>query len=267
MPRVRVHQHVNPLSPYYRQSPVPIDLTAVFANPLLPLHLDIGCARGRFILRMAEIEPACNFLGVELREPLVDEANRLAAEANLTNLCYAFCNAMFFLDRLLSDIPNGSLQMVTIQFPDPWFKKRHAKRRMVNAELVDAVVKKLADGGRIFVQTDIEFLADEMFELFRADRRLMEITCLGNPFPVKTEREIAVEEKDLSIFRAIFTTDDDFELNRPFDNKFVLAGLIMLIGGLFGPIFIENQTIRYLCFICLIASFIVMTKKEKLNRK
>ena len=208
MPRVRVHQHVNPLSPYYRQSPVPIDLTAVFANPLLPLHLDIGCARGRFILRMAEIEPAWNYLGVELREPLVDEANRLAAEANLTNLHYAFCNAMFFLDCLLADIPNGLLQMVTIQFPDPWFKKRHAKRRMVNAELVDAVVKKLADGGRIFVQTDIEFLADEMFELFRADKRLSEIVIEANPFPVKTEREKAVEDKNLPVYRAIWQKYD-----------------------------------------------------------
>src|SRR5439155_22456541 len=118
MPRVRVHQHVNPLSPYYRQEPSPIDLEKVFAEPSLPLHLDIGCARGRFILRMAEVEPAWNFLGIEIREPLVDEANRLAAEAGLTNLHYAFCNAMLWLDRLLASFPDGLLQMVTIRFPD-----------------------------------------------------------------------------------------------------------------------------------------------------
>lgn len=213
MARVRVHQHVNPLSPYYRQEPKPVDLMTVFVDPSQPLHLDIGCARGRFILRMAEVEPAWNFLGVEIREPLVDEGNRLAVEAGLTNLRYAFCNAMLFLGPLLADIPDGQLQMVTIQFPDPWFKKRHAKRRMVNAELIDAVVNKLAPGGRVFVQTDIEFLAEEMFELFRAEPRLQENAIDVNPFPVKTEREKAVEDKELPIYRTIFVskrTDGDF---------------------------------------------------------
>ena len=206
--RVRVHQHVNPLSPYYRQEPESVDLAAVFADPTRPLHLDIGCARGRFILRTAEAEPEWNFLGVEIRAPLVEEANRLAAEAGLTNLHYAFCNAMLFLGPLLAEIPNGTLQMVTIQFPDPWFKKRHAKRRMVNAELIDAVVTKLAPGGRIFVQTDIEFLAEEMYELFRAESRLTEISIDANPFPVKTEREKAVEDKELPVFRALWQRHD-----------------------------------------------------------
>ena len=204
MARVRVHQHVNPHSPYYRQTPDPIDLSAVFANAELPLHLDIGCARGRFILRMAEIEPQWNFLGVEIREPLVGEANRLAEEAGLTNLHYTFCNAMISLDELLTNITAEQLQTVTIQFPDPWFKKKHAKRRMVNAELVKTVVDKLAYEGRIFVQTDIEFLADEMFELFRADERLREIKTDENPFPVKTEREKAVEDKELRVYRTIW---------------------------------------------------------------
>ena len=204
MVRVRVHQHVNPFSPYYLQSPEPVDLASVFADATRPLHLDIGCARGRFILRMAEAAPEWNYLGVEIREPLVDEANRLAEEADLANLHYSFCNAMLWLDQLLGGVPNGRLQMVTIQFPDPWFKKKHAKRRMVTPELVEAVVGRLAEGGRIFVQTDIEFLADEMFEFFRNESRLTEIEIAENPFPVKTEREKAVEDKALPIYRAMF---------------------------------------------------------------
>ena len=204
MARVRVHQHVNPLAPYYRQAPKPVDLENVFAEPTLPLLIDLGCARGRFVLRMAQAEPSWNYLGVEIREPLVDEANRIAAERELTNLHYVFCNAMLWLDRLLRDIPAGRLQMVTIQFPDPWFKKKHAKRRMVNPELIDAVMEKLASGGRIFVQTDIEFLAEEMFELFRSDGRLRELAVGENPLPVKTEREKAVEDKNLPVFRAMF---------------------------------------------------------------
>ena len=204
MPRVRVHQHVNPLAPFYRQAPKPVKLSDVFANAKQPLHLDIGCARGRFLLRMAAAEPRWNFLGVEIREPLVDEANRLAEEAGLENLHYVFCNAMLWLDRLIEKIPDGTLQMVTIQFPDPWFKKKHAKRRMVNPELVETVVDKLAVSGKIFVQTDIEFLADEMRELFKADERLTSIRITEDQFAVKTERELAVEEKGLEVFRSMF---------------------------------------------------------------
>jgi tRNA (guanine-N7-)-methyltransferase len=204
MPRVRIHQHVNPLAPYYTQPVKPIEIGELFADAALLLHLDIGSARGRFLLKMAAIDPAWNFLGVEIREPLVDEANRIGAEQGLTNLRYEFCNAMLLLDKLLEKLPQGLLRMVTIQFPDPWFKKKHAKRRMVNKELVDTVAGKLGTGGRIFVQTDIEFLAEEMFALFRANNRLREIQTAENPFPVKTEREQAVEDKELPVYRATF---------------------------------------------------------------
>lgn len=205
MPRVRVHQHVNPLAPFYRQAPKPVELGNVFADPSHPLLLDIGCARGRFLLRMAEAKPSWNYLGVEIREPLVDEANRLADEADLRNVHYKFCNAMLWLDRLLENIPEGILQTVTIQFPDPWFKKKHAKRRMVNDELAQTIAKHLAPDGNVFVQTDIEFLSFEISESFSASNRFREIVIDENPFPVKTERELAVEAKGLPVFRRIFS--------------------------------------------------------------
>jgi tRNA (guanine-N7-)-methyltransferase len=204
MPRVRVHQHVNPLAPYYRFTPKPLDIEKIFENPDLPLHLDIGCARGRFILKMAEIEKKQNFLGVEIREPLVEEANRLATEANLTNLHYEFCNATYALDKFLENLPDDVLQTITIQFPDPWFKNKHAKRRMVKDKMVEAIVKHLKITGEIFIQTDVDFLAEEMFAIFRENKNLREIKISENPFPIKTEREAAVEEKELPVYRRIF---------------------------------------------------------------
>lgn len=204
MARVRVHQHVNPLAPFYRQAPTPVDISTAFSDPARPVLLDIGCARGRFLLRMAEAMPDWNYLGVEIREPLVDKANRLAGEAGLANLHYAFCNAMLWLERLLEGIPAGVLQAVTIQFPDPWFKKKHAKRRMVNEEMVETIARHLASSGRVFVQTDIEFLSEEMFALFRGEPRFAEEPIDENPFPVKTERERAVEDKGLPVFRSVF---------------------------------------------------------------
>lgn len=73
---------------------------------------------------MAQVEREQNFLGVEIREPLVAEGNRIAQENELTNLHYEFCNAMIALDKLLEKLPEGILRTVTIQFPDPWFKKK-----------------------------------------------------------------------------------------------------------------------------------------------
>ncbi|QQS34269.1 MAG: tRNA (guanosine(46)-N7)-methyltransferase TrmB [Acidobacteriota bacterium] len=204
MARIRVHQHVNPLAPFFRRESEPIDLSEVFSDPAKPLHLDVGCARGRFLLKMAEAVPEFNYLGVEIRHQLVDEANRLAIEAGMGNLRYEFCNAMLWIGRLLEKLPDGMLQTVMIQFPDPWFKKKHAKRRMVTPDLVNTIEEHLAVGGRLFIQTDIEFLAEEMFELFRMRTAFKEIPIVESPFPVKTEREIAVESKGLPVYRALW---------------------------------------------------------------
>lgn len=204
MPRIRVHQHVNPLAPYFRFTPKPLDFGQVFANSALPLHLDIGAGRGKFLLQMAEIFPAQNFLGLEIREPLVAEANRQKNEKNLTNLHYEFLNATLALDKLLEKIPADILQVVTIQFPDPWFKKKHAKRRLMQSEMVNTIAEYLTIAGKVFIQTDVEFLAGEMFELFRENKNFREIEIAEKPFPVKTEREKAVEEKSLPVYRKIF---------------------------------------------------------------
>ena len=102
----RVHQHVNPLAKYFRELPIrPLNLDNAFRAPTLPLHLDVGCGRGRFLLEMAELEKETNFLGVEIREPLVEDANRLRDERGLGNLHYEFCNATFDLNVLLEKLP------------------------------------------------------------------------------------------------------------------------------------------------------------------
>ena len=204
MPRVRVHQHVNPLAPYFRFTPKPLEFKEVFLDSELPLHLDIGSARGRFLLKMAETDKTRNFLGVEIREPLVIEANKLAEEATLTNLHYGFCNATLWLGRLLENLPENLLETVTIQFPDPWYKKKHAKRRMVKDEMVEVISRTLRISGKVFIQTDVEFLAEEMFDLFRENERFQERKIEENPFSVKTEREKAVEDKSLPVYRTIF---------------------------------------------------------------
>ena len=208
MSPVRVRQHVNPLASKFQTPTASPEWKNIYTQPNLPLHLDIGCARGRFVLKMAQIEPNWNFLGLEIREPLVVEANRIRDEMGLTNLHYVFANVNNSLISLLSTLPQDSLQKVTIQFPDPWFKNRHAKRRVVQPELVTELAKYLAVGGIVFLQSDIEFVAVEMGDCFHenpAFEKLGTTTWLAeNPLPVPTERELATQKKGEPVYRALF---------------------------------------------------------------
>jgi hypothetical protein len=140
-----VRQHVNPLSRFFQlplRLPQPAEL---FSDPGLPLHLDIGCARGRFLLAMAQQDPARNHLGVEIRRPLVAAAEADRTALGLGNLHYLFCNANVSLQDWLAELPAGLLERVSIQFPDPWFKKKHHKRRVLQPQLLLAIAA--ADGG------------------------------------------------------------------------------------------------------------------------
>ncbi|BBA80024.1 tRNA (guanine-N(7)-)-methyltransferase [cyanobacterium endosymbiont of Rhopalodia gibberula] len=210
MGRVRVRQHVNPLSDKYRQ---PITLPhweGIYGNSAQQLHLDIGCARGKFLLKMASLYPKTNFLGIEIREPLVTEANEYRDRLGLTNLHFFFCNINLFLSPLLASLHPDVLQWVTIQFPDPWFKHRHLKRRIVQTELVNTLAQYLADGGTVFLQSDIEIVAQEMKERFlehpNFKKQHSENWLVKNPFYIATEREIASLNKGKSIYRLLLKT-------------------------------------------------------------
>ncbi|GAB1541776.1 tRNA (guanosine(46)-N7)-methyltransferase TrmB [Scytonema sp. NUACC21] len=205
---VRVRQHVNPLANKYQTPLSPLDWEKVYGKPNQPLHLDIGCAKGRFVLNMAQVEPNWNFLGLEIREPLVVEANKLREELGLVNLHYLFCNVNNSLRPLLSGLPQGTLQRVTIQFPDPWFKNRHAKRRVVQPELVTELAEFLAPGGIVFLQSDIELLAVEMCLRFAANSAFQRHGAgewlAENPLSVPTERETYTINKRQPVYRAVF---------------------------------------------------------------
>ncbi|MBE9208653.1 tRNA (guanosine(46)-N7)-methyltransferase TrmB [Nostoc sp. LEGE 06077] len=205
---VRVRQHVNPLAQKYRTPVNPLEWEKIYAQPNQPLHLDIGCAKGRFVLQMAQVEPHWNFLGLEIREPLVVEANQLRSELGLTNLYYLYGNANNSLQSLLSGLTPGILQRVTIQFPDPWFKTRHAKRRVVQPKLVTELAEYLAVGGVVFLQSDMKFVAVEMCDRFAENPAFARVGTdewlTENPLAVPTEREIFTQNKGEPIYRALF---------------------------------------------------------------
>lgn len=203
---VRVRQHVNPLAKKYQTPVNPPQWDKVYAQTQ-PLHLDIGCGRGRFLLSMATLEPSWNFLGLEIREALVPEASNWRDELGLTNLHYLFCNVSNSLPSILDSLPYGTLQRVTIQFPDPWFKHRHNKRRVVQPELVAELSKYMAVGGMVFLQSDVEVVAVEMCSRFASNpafKRVGDLWLTENPLPVPTEREKSVLSQGEPVYRASF---------------------------------------------------------------
>jgi len=139
------------LPPNYPPMPESIDAKALFPNGELPVELDIGCGRGNFLLTMAERNPGVNFLGIEIRSPLVVNINEEADARQLPNcraLWYNVANGMPF-------IPDSSIENIYYFFPDPWFKKKHYKRRAFNADFLEEVSRMLKPGGRLWLATDV----------------------------------------------------------------------------------------------------------------
>ncbi|MDB9494607.1 tRNA (guanosine(46)-N7)-methyltransferase TrmB [Spirulina major CS-329] len=208
MPRVRVRQHVNPLAKKYQNPVVLPDWSQVFEDMNRPIHLDIGCARGRFPLMLAPLQPDWNILGLEIRESLVVEANRIRDEQGLKNLHYLFCNVNVDGVQIFDSLPPGRVQWVSIQFPDPWFKQRHAKRRVVQPELVALLAERLPVGARVFLQSDVEAIAQDMTHQFTAHPAFAcqhaSLWLPENPLPVTTERERATHRKGQPVYRSLF---------------------------------------------------------------
>jgi len=206
--RARVREHVNPLAKKYSVAIAPPVWTDVYADWSKPLSLDIGSARGRYILQMAQLKPDWNFLGLEIREPLVDRCNEVRDELNLKNLHYIFCNANVSLAGLLTP---DSLHEVTIQFPDPWFKRRQQKRRAVQPELVSTLAELLVSNGDVFLQSDVFEVAEDMRQHFDANDSFINVAGAGSfaddsifPEHIPTERESSVRSQGLPVYRAYF---------------------------------------------------------------
>jgi tRNA (guanine-N7-)-methyltransferase len=206
--KIKVRQHVNPLGIQYQQQVMWPNWSQIYQKPEQPLHIDIGSAWGNFALKMAEQHPDWNFLGIEIRQSLVTKANSNKDELGLTNLHYAFANINVCLSGLIASLPAAVCRRVSIQYPDPCFKLRHAKRRVVQPQLVRALAEFLPSGAEIFLQSDLEWVAQEMVDRFQVSPLLAVNTqdwLPENPLGLPTEREVSTLKKGLPVYRRIFT--------------------------------------------------------------
>ncbi len=161
-PQPRTRHHTNPqfylpldqlhVVPH-NYPPVPSELQwdVLYANGQAPRALDIGCGWGNFLLNYAELHPDINVLGIETREQTTEWLNNIIKGENLSNvaaLWYSVANGLHF-------IADHSVDAVFYFFPDPWFKKRHVKRRAFNAAFIAEISRVLSKDGSLFLMTDV----------------------------------------------------------------------------------------------------------------
>jgi tRNA (guanine-N7-)-methyltransferase len=159
------------LAPYLLevpQLPAPLDWQAVFGNAA-PVEIEVGFGKGLFLVTAAQACAGVNFLGIEIaRKYQLFTATRLA-KRGLRNVRLAKADARQFLR---DHVASGSCQAIHIYFPDPWWKKRHVKRRLFTPEFVAQCERVLQSTGRLHVVTDVEDYAREVKELVAAQSRL-----------------------------------------------------------------------------------------------
>lgn len=141
-----------------------LDFNTLFQQ-IQPVIFEIGFGMGHSLLAMAEANPEINYIGVEVHEPGIARVVKTAAERGLNNIKIARVDAVWMLQKV---VPNQSLLGVQIFFPDPWHKKRHEKRRLINVELISLLTKKIMDSGWVHIATDWVPYAEQVVSLFKA---------------------------------------------------------------------------------------------------
>jgi len=135
-----------------------LDFDAIFGNDA-PITLEIGFGNGESLLKQAIDNPERNFLGIEVHTPGVGLLIAGAQKAGISNLRVIRHDAIEVLDK---QIPENTLDRVQLFFPDPWHKKRHNKRRILQDDFVESIRKHLCIGGHFHMATDWENYAEHM---------------------------------------------------------------------------------------------------------
>ena len=206
-----MRQHVNPLSNNFNQFKRIPSLSKMFGDSKLNLHLDIGCAAGEFLFDLALVNTSWNYLGIEIREKLVKNAKLKVLESEIKNLYFVFGNANNILNNAQSKFIIQNLKSISFNFPDPWFKKRHHKRRVINPKFINILSNSLQKGTLIFIKTDVKDLFDYMdctissnFYFKTIDKKDFKFSESFNPNKIKTNREKYVMLNQLDIFDRIY---------------------------------------------------------------
>ena len=201
---MRIRQHVNPLRSDYLQIPLePLDLPRD-----RPIEVELGSAEAFFLMERAAEDPGRSYVGVEIRRDLVAQSNGECRDKGLDRVRSVFANMSVDLPRLF---PPRSVSRFFINFPDPWFKHRQRKRRVVGEDLLCQLFELLEPRGEIHVATDIfDNALDAMTVLeWEAPRRFVNLHApwsflRASRFVARSFRERLCEREGIRIWRLAY---------------------------------------------------------------
>jgi tRNA (guanine-N7-)-methyltransferase len=160
-----------------------LDFATLFGRSA-PVTLEIGFGDGEQLATLAAQHPERDYLGAEVHEPGVGHLLLRLQALALTNV-----------ELLRHQIAPGSLEEVLVYFPDPWHKKRHHKRRLIQPPFVTLLVERLRVGGILRLATDWEPYAHHMLEVLAAEPRLQNLSAVGAFIPRPPERPVTKFER------------------------------------------------------------------------
>lgn len=169
----------------------PLDLAAVFGRAA-PRVLEIGFGMGDSVLDMARRHPERDHLGIEVHRPGVGRLLRALAEEDIGNVRIVCADAVQVLTHM---IPDAVLAAVFLFFPDPWPKKRHHKRRIVQPEFAELVARRLKPGGIFHLATDWEDYAQHMMTVLEQSAAFVNSAGAGGFVPRPDDRVLTKFER------------------------------------------------------------------------
>jgi tRNA (guanine-N7-)-methyltransferase len=146
-----------------------LDLPSAFGGSTKPKILEIGFGMGETTAKIADLRSGEDFLAIEVHSPGVGALLKLLGENHLTNLRLIRHDAVEVLEHMIAP---GSLDGIHIYFADPWHKKRHHKRRLIQASFVKLLVSRLKPGAYLHLATDWHNYAEQMLLVLNAESTL-----------------------------------------------------------------------------------------------
>lgn len=159
------------------------------------VEVELGCADGQFSVQLAQARPDAFVVGLEIREKLVVANNAAARRQGLDNVQFAYVNLNVDLDRVFEP---RSVAAFHLLFPDPWFKSKHQKRRVIDPWMLEVVCRQLRPGGELHFASDVyEVALEAMAQIEDPSVEGLGLRNLlgpwrfwrGNPFPAQSRRE------------------------------------------------------------------------------
>ena len=156
---MRIRNHTNPFN--FNQVLVKDDFSFVTHSEI---DVEIGFGRGKFLRKWALLNPDRQIVGVDVRQLIVRECQHKIQDEGISNIELVHSSGERFIEDLV--VPD-QIQNVFVFHPDPWFKKRHLKRRLINPQFLQKLSSVMKVGGTCYISTDVEPLYHSMIETFQ----------------------------------------------------------------------------------------------------